>query len=166
MSRVKEWVRWMRVGPNRNIPWSIFHFPHWKCHRCDIWCDICDILWNLTITKKTFLNPSSCDNSGVVRKCPTWDIIPRSPFVSMKDISRFSWNLQNADLRAREEENGLRIMEYPRLGPTLSHIYEWVIFRMNESGQGMSHMNESCLPWTSHDSHEWVMFRMNESCFA
>jgi len=43
-----------------------------------------------------------------------WDIIPRSPFVSMNDISRLSWNLENADLRAREEENGLWIMEYSR----------------------------------------------------
>jgi len=48
-------------GPNWNIPWSIIHFHHWKCHRgrCDIWCDICDILWNLTITKKKILNPFS-----------------------------------------------------------------------------------------------------------
>ena len=30
----------------------------------------------------------------------------------MKDISRLSWNLQNVDLRAREEENGLWMMEY------------------------------------------------------
>jgi len=30
----------------------------------------------------------------------------------MKDILRLSLNLQNADLRAREEENGLQIMEY------------------------------------------------------
>jgi len=51
-------------------------------------------------------------NFGVILKCPTWDIIPRFPFVSMKDDSRLSWNLQNADLRAREEENGLYIMEY------------------------------------------------------
>ena len=42
----------------------------------------------------------------------------------MKDISRLSWNLENADLRAKEGENGLWIMvqfmEYSRLGPTLS----------------------------------------------
>jgi len=43
-------VTWLRVGPCRDIPQSIIHFPHWKCHRCDIWCDIRDILWNLTIT--------------------------------------------------------------------------------------------------------------------
>jgi len=42
-------------------------------------------------------------NSGVVRNCPTWNIIWRSPFVCMKNISRFSENLQNVDLRAREE---------------------------------------------------------------
>jgi len=29
-------------------------FSSLKCHRCDIWCDICDILWNLRITKKNF----------------------------------------------------------------------------------------------------------------
>jgi len=29
----------------------------------------------------------------------------------MTDISGSSWDLQNADLRAREEENGLSIME-------------------------------------------------------
>jgi len=32
--------------------------------------------------------------------------------------------------------------------------YEWV----------MSHMNESCLVWTSHVTHEWVMSHMSESC--
>jgi len=51
-----------RVGTSRDILWSIIYFPHWKCHRCDchkcdIWCDICDILWNLTMTKKPFLDP-------------------------------------------------------------------------------------------------------------
>ena len=75
---------------------------------CDIWCDICDIARSL---KKTFHNPFSCDNSGVLRKCPIWDIFPRSPFVSMKEISRLFRNLENADLHAREEENGLWIME-------------------------------------------------------
>ena len=69
---------------------------------------------------KTFLNLFFCDISSVLRKCPTWDIIPSSPFVSMKDISRLSWDLQNADLRAREEENGLWSMEYFRLIPTLN----------------------------------------------
>jgi len=34
-------VTWLRVGPSRNIPWSIIQFPHWKCPMCDIWCDIC-----------------------------------------------------------------------------------------------------------------------------
>ena len=64
-------------------------------------------LWNWTIRKKTF--------RGVVRKCPTWDIFPRSPFVSMKDMCRLSWNLLNGDLRAREEENGLWIVKYSSL---------------------------------------------------
>jgi len=31
---------------------------------------------------------------------------------------------------------------------------------------GMSHMNESCLTWTSHVSHERVMSHMNESCLT
>jgi len=57
-------------------------------------------------------------NSGVLCHSPLWDITPRPAFVSMKDISRLSWNLPNADLRAREEENGLWIVEYYRLGPT------------------------------------------------
>jgi len=33
----------------------------------------------------------------------------------MEGISRLSWNLQNADLRAKEKENGLWIMDYSRL---------------------------------------------------
>jgi len=85
---------------------------------CDIWCDICEILWNLTITTKTFHNPFSCDHSGILRKYPTV-INPRSPFVSMKDISKLSQNFENADLRPREEENGLWIRN-ARLGPTLT----------------------------------------------
>jgi len=51
-------------------------------------------------------------NSGVVRKCPTGDMIPRSPFVSTKDISRLCSDLQNSNLRAREEDYRLLIMEY------------------------------------------------------
>jgi len=43
--------QWPSPRPSRNIPWSIIYFPHCKCHRCDIWCDICHILWNSTITK-------------------------------------------------------------------------------------------------------------------
>jgi len=62
--------------------------------------------------KKKFSIHNPRTNSGVLRKYATRDIIPRSPFVSMKSISRLSSNLQNADLRAREEENGLWIMEY------------------------------------------------------
>ena len=30
----------------------------------------------------------------------------------LKDISKLSWNLQNVDLRAKEEENELWIMEH------------------------------------------------------
>jgi len=65
-------------------------------------------LWNIPVRTNPYSDPRT--NSGVLRKCPTWDIIPRSPFVSMKDISRLSWNLQNMDLRARAEENGLWII--------------------------------------------------------
>jgi len=69
--------------------------------------------------KKKILDPQSLTNSGVLRKCPTWDIIPTSLFESMTDIFRLSWNLQNTDLRAREEENESWIMESIRVGLTL-----------------------------------------------
>ena len=55
-------------------------------------------------------NPGT--NFGVLRKCPIWDIILRSPFVSMREISKLSSNFRNTDLRAREEENRLLIKEY------------------------------------------------------
>jgi len=70
--------------------------------------------------KKIFLDPQSLTNSGVLRKCPTWDIIPTSLFESMTDIFRLSWNLQNTDLRAREEDYGLF---WP--GPILSPTWIW-----------------------------------------
>jgi len=83
----------LRVGPSRRIPWSIIHFPHWKCHRCDT----DDLVWHLWYLmefsnheKKRFSIHSPRTYSGVVRKYPIWDIIPRSPFVSIKDISRLS----------------------------------------------------------------------------
>jgi len=71
---------------------------------CDIWCDNCGIERSL---KKTFHNPFSCDNSGVLRKCHIWDIISRSPFVSMKDISRLFRNLEE-----RTSVRGKRKMDY------------------------------------------------------
>jgi len=47
-----SYATWLRVGPSRRIPQSMIHFPHRTCHRCGIWRDIYDSLWNLTITIK------------------------------------------------------------------------------------------------------------------
>ena len=93
----------------------IHHFPHSKCQRCDIWCDI---FWNWTITTKKISMHNPQTNSGFLCKCPRWDISPRSPFVSMKDtqiILKFA--------KCRPPCEGRGIMDYGILwlGPTLSH---------------------------------------------
>jgi len=84
------------------------HLPYlpWQCRTCPITMPKGHVRIHLP-----FHNPFSCDNSGVLHKFPTWDIIPRSPFVSMKVVFRLFRNLEDTDLRAREEENVIWIME-------------------------------------------------------
>ena len=58
---------------------------------------------NVLNREKIFMVHFPQINPGVVRKCPAWNKIWKSPFVSMKSISRLSENLQNVDVRARAE---------------------------------------------------------------
>ena len=55
-------------------------------------------LWDLIEFKDPWKKRFSIHNprttSGLVRECPTWDIILRSPFESMEDISKLPWKLQ------------------------------------------------------------------------
>jgi len=83
----------------------------------------CDILWSLTITTKKKFNPFYFDNSVFLRKCPTGDIIPRSPFVSMKNISRLSKKTLKCGPPC--EGRGKWIMDYGILPvrPVLTELY-------------------------------------------
>jgi len=77
--------------------------PYWKCHMAVTF----DNLWNLTITEKNSSQSIFLWQIPAFSVNVTCDIIPRSPFVSMKDISRLPWNLQNANL-----VRGKRKMDY------------------------------------------------------
>jgi len=60
-----------------------------KCHKLKIIVTFVTIYRMPHVAKIIFfLMWHLWQNSGAVRKCPTWDIIPRSHFISMRNISK------------------------------------------------------------------------------
>jgi len=104
----------LKVGPSRKFPWSIIRNPHWKCHKCDIFCDICDNSRISTCRLKKILTCDICDSVGQI---PGLSVnVPHGTW--FRGPTLYPWGLSNCDPRSRwfrfrgvhiHSDNGFRL---------------------------------------------------------
>jgi len=112
-----------RVVPSRNIPEYIIHFTHWKCPMCNIWCYICHILWNLTITRKNLSSILLGQIPGMSAKIHPFNHNSKVPIRIHKRYLQIILQIAKCGLPC--EGRGKWIMDHRmlRLGPTLARVW-------------------------------------------